>query len=718
MKKVLFVATVDSHIESFHLPYLKLLHDKGYEVHVATNGPNQFSNCDIKHQISLERNPFKIKNLIAIKQLKKIIKKEKYTLIHCHTPMGGVVARLAAKPFNKSQSKKGLKRTRVIYTAHGFHFYHGAPLLNWLLFYPVEKHLAKYTDTLITINQEDFNLATKKFERRCKNIEYIPGVGIDPKKFNFKMSPSEKHNLRKSLGLKDDDFVMIFPARLDKNKNQEMLIKVMATLSKKNPKIHLLLPGKDPYNNHIYKLIKKYNLQKHVHILGFRKDIPQLLKISDIAVSSSLREGLPVNLIEAMYSGLPIVATNCRGQRELITNGVNGFLTQTKDTNRFCECVNIVIESKEIRKKLINTNKLLMRKYSSESILQRISSVYFRKNKILHILNSNSYSGAENVACNIIETFNEEYESYYCSPHGDIESIVKGKNINYIPLNKFSYFEIKKILNTIRPNIVHAHDFKASILTALFGHEFYKISQIHQNPLWISKICLKTLILKILSHRIDKFIFVSKKIQKDYIFASNIQEKAIIINNCVSQDKIIELSKEKYSKKFDACFFGRLEDVKNPQQFIDIILQVKNKFPSVKACFLGDGNLRKEIVKNIEKYNLNDNLFILGFHENPYKIIKNCNCCINTSRYEGISMSAIESLILGIPVFSRNISSFEELFGTHKEFLCNSTDSFAKSIESLLKNKEAIELPDISSFTDSESWRLKYKKIYSKVIES
>lgn len=144
MKKVLFVATVDSHIEAFHLPYLKLLHDNGYEVHVATNGSSQFPNCDVKHRISIERNPFKIKNLLAIRQLKRIIKKEKYTLIHCHTPVGGVVARIAAKAFNKSQSKKGLKRTRIIYTAHGFHFYHGAPLLNWLLFYPVEKHLAKY----------------------------------------------------------------------------------------------------------------------------------------------------------------------------------------------------------------------------------------------------------------------------------------------------------------------------------------------------------------------------------------------------------------------------------------------------------------------------------------------------------------------------------------------------------------------------------------------
>ena len=133
MKKALYVATVDIHIRSFHLPYLKLLHDKGYEVHVATNGDEIFPFCDVKHQICIERSPFKISNIKAIKQLKRIIEKEKFDIVHCHTPMGAVVARLAAK---KARKKYG---TKVIYTAHGFHFYKGAPKLNWLLFYPIEK---------------------------------------------------------------------------------------------------------------------------------------------------------------------------------------------------------------------------------------------------------------------------------------------------------------------------------------------------------------------------------------------------------------------------------------------------------------------------------------------------------------------------------------------------------------------------------------------------
>ena len=149
MKKVLFTATVDSHILQFHLPFLKMFKENGYEVHVATNGDESIPFCDKKIKISFERSPFKINNLKAIGQLRKVINEEQYDIIHTHTPMGSVVTRLAAKQARKKNN------TRVIYTAHGFHFFKGAPILNWLVFYPVEKWLAKYTDTLITINKED-----------------------------------------------------------------------------------------------------------------------------------------------------------------------------------------------------------------------------------------------------------------------------------------------------------------------------------------------------------------------------------------------------------------------------------------------------------------------------------------------------------------------------------------------------------------------------------
>ncbi len=327
MKKVLFTATVDSHILCFHIPFLKLFHDKGYEVHVATNGTEKIPYCDKKIVIPFERSPYKLNNLKAIKQLRKVINEEKYDIIHTHTPMGSVVTRLAAKQARKKY------HTRVIYTAHGFHFYKGAPLLNWLLFYPVEKYLAKYTDTLITINQEDYDRAKRKFSKRCHDIQYVPGVGIDEKKFNIKMTKEEKHELRRSLGLKDDDFVMIYVARLDKNKNQGFLIEVMKDLVKEHSNIHLLLVGPDELDGKYQEQAKE--ISNNVHFLGFRKDIAKLMKVSDIAVSSSLREGLPVNIIEALTVGLPVVATDARGVRDLIQDGINGYLIEAENKKKF-----------------------------------------------------------------------------------------------------------------------------------------------------------------------------------------------------------------------------------------------------------------------------------------------------------------------------------------------------------------------------------------------
>lgn len=365
MKKVLFTATVDSHILAFHLPFLKLFKENGYEVHVATNGDEEIPYCDKKIKISFERSPFKPNNLKAIKQLKKVVDEEKYDIIHTHTPMGSVVTRLAAKKARKNG-------TRVIYTAHGFHFFKGAPLLNWMIFYPVEKYLSKYTDTLITINKEDYELAKKKF-KKCKNIEYVPGVGIDEEKFNFKMTKKEKSELRESLGLKDNDFVMIYPAELNKNKNQIMLIEAMEQLVKEYNNIHLLLPGKDSYNGYYQNIVKEKHLENNIHFLGFRKDIPKLLKISDLAVASSKREGLPVNIMEAMYVGLPVIATNCRGQRDLVKDGKNGYLVNNQ-SELYNSILNVINEEKWSKKDKI----VLEKEFLMISILKRMISIYDR----------------------------------------------------------------------------------------------------------------------------------------------------------------------------------------------------------------------------------------------------------------------------------------------------------------------------------------------------
>lgn len=359
MKKVLFIANLDSFIYHFEIPHLKYFKDKGYEVHVATDTEEEIPFCDVKHKIDIKRSPYKVENLKAIKQLKKIIAEHKIDLIHSHTPMGGVIGRLAAVKARK-------KGTKVIYTAHGFHFYKGAPLKNWLVYYPMEKLLARFTDCLITINKEDYEFAKKKI--KAKKIEYIPGVGIDENKFNFKMTEKEKLELRKSIGLKKDDIVLIYPAELSVRKNQTMLINVMEKLVNKNPKIHLLLPGKDSMNGLYQGMSEEKNLKNNIHFLGYRKDIPKLLKISNIAISTSFQEGLPVNIMEAIIIGLPIVLTDCRGNRDLVKNNVNGYIVKVNDVDDMVNKILKVIEKNIVPK--------LDDKYELDNIIKLSDKIY------------------------------------------------------------------------------------------------------------------------------------------------------------------------------------------------------------------------------------------------------------------------------------------------------------------------------------------------------
>jgi len=368
MKKVLFSATVDSHILAFHLPYLEWFKEQGYEVHVATNGREQIPYCDVKHTVSFERSPFKMSNLKAIKQLKQIIDKEQFDIIHTHTPMGSVVTRLAARKARKKFN------TKIIYTAHGFHFYKGAPFQFWAIFYPVEKFLSRFTDVLITINQEDYELASTKFKKT--KVEYIPGVGISKEKFDIQLDEKEKLKLRKELGIKKDDFLMLYVAEISKRKNQMWLVKIIKPILIKNPNIKLLLAGKDSLQNACHQKVKELGLEEQILFLGFRKDIPHLLRITNLLVSTSKQEGLPVNIIEGIFVNLPIVMTDCRGNRDLINKMNEIYLCEQGNESQFQKNIEKVYQERKKQKKSKSLNEEIYNQYGLVSILNQISSIY------------------------------------------------------------------------------------------------------------------------------------------------------------------------------------------------------------------------------------------------------------------------------------------------------------------------------------------------------
>lgn len=371
--KVLFVATVRSHIGQFHMPFIRELKKLGFTVDAAYKDNSadkpglDLADIDNVFEVSFSRSPYSFSNVKAYFALKKVIDNGDYDAVHCHTPMGAVVTRLAAKRMRK----KGLK---VIYTAHGFHFYNGASKKNWLLFYTVEKYLSKYTDALITINEEDYNCASNGNFKTGK-IYKIHGVGVDVDKFT-PLATNEKAKLRKSFGFSENDFLIIYPADFCYRKNQAMLLKAFARVCKKYPNARLLLCGLGTESDELKSLAASLGAGSGVSFLGYRRDINELVGMSDVSVSSSRQEGLPVNIIEAMAMGNAVVATNVRGNNDLVKDGENGFLVESDNSEQMSQRLIQLIENRGLLDKFGNNGYSEVKKYSVENVNRELKKIY------------------------------------------------------------------------------------------------------------------------------------------------------------------------------------------------------------------------------------------------------------------------------------------------------------------------------------------------------
>ena len=707
-KKILFTSHT-ANFQKFNRPFMRMLRKDDWEVHYASMGEEEILDADKSFTVSFTRNPFTISNIRAYKQLKQIIDRENYDIIHTHTPVGSVVTRLAAR---RARSRG----TRVIYTAHGFHFFTGAPLLSWLIYYPVERFMARHTDTLITINDEDYKRAKRTFKT---DVRYVPGVGVDPERFKPRLTKKQRNDLRRSLGLKPDDFVMIYPAELNKNKNQTMLIMAMEKLTAANPHIHLLLPGQDSMNGFHSKLIKEKGLQNNIHLLGYRADIPQLLMASDLSVSASYREGLPVHIMEAMTAGLPIISTKCRGATELIEEGENGYLVDFDDVEAMT--AEIMKMSQNGMHGFGKCSKNKSKKYQIEHITKEMKKTYCKKQKILHLLSSSQFSGAESVACTLILGVDGQYEIAYCSPTGTIKNVLSAKNIEYCPLEKFNRKALSRVIADWKPDVIHAHDFRASILASFFAKEVEIISHIHQNPAWSNKITIRSLLYRWRIKKFMKIVIVTDAMRNNFIFRGVTGEKLIIIHNLVDKNSIIEKSKVGLgTPSYDIAFCGRLESVKQPLEFLDIIYKIKKTQANVRAIMIGEGSLRKDCELYVNKNCLQDNVVIAGFQNNPYQYIKNSKFLFITSTDEGFGLVAAEADILNTVVLSFNLKAIAELFsGARSTYKTKNTiiQTYLecchnrKEYQQLLKSQQKSLPTDI---TDKRAWQNNLLNLYKK----
>ena len=367
-RNALVVATISGFIKPFEMNDISILKDMGYKVHVATNiaeGDDEFFKLRgiIPHHIDFQRFPFKSSNFKSIKSLQRIIEDNDISLVHCHTPVGGVIARLAAKKYRKQGCK-------VIYTVHGLQFYKGAPKKDWLIYYPIEKYLSKYADAIVTINTEDYTLVSRRFLN--KKTYYIPGVGVDLSKFS-----SEKANVsikRKELGLSEKDIILFSVGELNTNKNHQIIIEAMSKIYNKNLKY--FVAGKGPLEATLQQEIHESGLDDRVKLLGFRTDIKDLLKSADVFVLPSKREGLSVALMEAMASGLPIICSKIRGNTDLIDDGKGGYLCDVNDINTYVNALTRLLDDPDLRHQMSVYNQNKIQEFSINVVDRKMKSIY------------------------------------------------------------------------------------------------------------------------------------------------------------------------------------------------------------------------------------------------------------------------------------------------------------------------------------------------------
>ncbi|MDY0277444.1 MAG: glycosyltransferase family 4 protein [Acholeplasma sp.] len=378
MKKALMMSSVASMIDLFNRDNLEILKNLGYDIDVACNFVSGSITSQEKvesfkqelieknigvYHIPVPRSIFKLKDIvISYILVKNLCKENNYEIVHCHSPIGGVIVRLACRKSRKNG-------TKIIYTAHGFHFYKGAPKKNWIIYYTIEKIISKFTDCIITINKEDYQNA-QRFN--AKIIEYVPGIGVDVQQIrNVQVNAIEK---KKELGIDTDDFVLLSVGQLSIRKNHKVAIMALSKIH--NIKLKLIICGLGELKPYLTNLIDELKLSDRVILTGYRNDIYELLHIADCFIFPSLQEGLPVSLMEAMSVGLPIICSDIRGNIDLIHDGENGFLHDPKDDVALSNSIMKILDSDDLRLKMGEQNRLKIESFDRKYIKEQMTVIY------------------------------------------------------------------------------------------------------------------------------------------------------------------------------------------------------------------------------------------------------------------------------------------------------------------------------------------------------
>lgn len=311
--------------------------------------------------------------------------------------------------------------------------------------------------------------------------------------------------------------------------------------------------------------------------------------------------------------------------------------------------------------------------------------------RVLHVLHSNQYSGAENVVCQIIEMFknDENIEMAYCSRDGQIGKVLKEKGIIFYPVKDFSKKQLKKAISDFAPDIIHAHDFRASIACSKFSKKISVVSHLHNNVPWLKKFCLKSIVYGLSCKKYKKILTVSESIFNEFIFGKRFISKVVCVSNPISIKTIREKADEYiYGSHYDICFCGRLTTQKNPYLMLDILSMLTMDF---SAVLIGDGELKDDILRKIKELRLDGKVKLVGFQDNPYPIMKSCKLLLMPSLWEGFGLAAVEALALGLPVVCSNVGGLPTVINDECGKICDTEADYVKEIEKLLLDDEYFE---------------------------
>lgn len=368
--RILYITTVSCTINAFFGPHIEMLVREGNQVDLASNFKEWGMDEVFKklgcgsYQIDFSRSPLSPENLKAYGQMKKVVEDGNYDIVHCHTPNASVITRLVCRKLRK---KTGLK---VFYTAHGFHFFKGAPKLNWLVFYPVEKFCSRFTDKLITINKEDYELAKGKFH--AGEVCYVSGVGLDLSR--FENVQADRNAKKREIGVPEDAFLLLSVGELNENKNHQIIIRALAKLN--DPNVHYAIAGTGDKREALLTLANELGVSEQLHLLGYRKDIPELNCSADVFCFPSLREGLGLAAIEAMACGLPLITSNVHGINDYSMDSITGYKCAPTDADGFAKAVKKLANDVELRIRMGQDNKLFVKKYEVNTIISLLKKVY------------------------------------------------------------------------------------------------------------------------------------------------------------------------------------------------------------------------------------------------------------------------------------------------------------------------------------------------------